>query len=210
MAAASHPRAARGRRSTARADLSDVSVLIPARDEAAVIARTLAALRRQGERLEVIVVDDQSTDGTREICAALAAEPLERARRVASSRAVRCRAAGPASFGRSSKASRMCAARSRCCSTPTSSSARGRSPRCGAARKSGARRSCRCSPSCIASRWVEKLLTPAFVFFFKLLYPFALANDSRRRTAAAAGGCMLVRTADSALAWRLRRRSAAR
>ena len=41
---------------------------------------------------------------------------------------------------------------------------------------------------------VEKLLTPAFVLFFKLLYPFALANDSRRRTAAAAGGCMLVRT----------------
>jgi hopene-associated glycosyltransferase HpnB len=43
---------------------------------------------------------------------------------------------------------------------------------------------------------VEKLLTPAFVFFFKLLYPFALANDPRRRTAAAAGGCMLVRTSD--------------
>ena len=37
-------------------DLSDVSVLIPARDEAAVIARTLAALSRQGERLDVIVV----------------------------------------------------------------------------------------------------------------------------------------------------------
>jgi hypothetical protein len=29
-----------------------------------------------------------------------------------------------------------------------------------------------------------------------LLYPFALANDARRRTAAAAGGCMLVRTSD--------------
>jgi hopene-associated glycosyltransferase HpnB len=42
----------------------------------------------------------------------------------------------------------------------------------------------------------EKVLTPAFVFFFKLLYPFALANDPRRRTAAAAGGCMFVRTDD--------------
>jgi hopene-associated glycosyltransferase HpnB len=40
----------------------------------------------------------------------------------------------------------------------------------------------------------ERLLSPPFVFFFKLLYPFALANDRRRRTAAAAGGCMLVRT----------------
>jgi hopene-associated glycosyltransferase HpnB len=40
----------------------------------------------------------------------------------------------------------------------------------------------------------ERLLTPAFVFFFKLLYPFASSNDARRRTAAAAGGCILVRT----------------
>jgi hopene-associated glycosyltransferase HpnB len=40
----------------------------------------------------------------------------------------------------------------------------------------------------------ERLLTPAFVLFFKLLYPFAWSNDPARRTAAAAGGCMLVRT----------------
>src|SRR6185295_11432669 len=45
-----------------------------------------------------------------------------------------------------------------------------------------------------ATFW-ERLLTPAFVFFFKLLYPFAWSNDPRARTAAAAGGCMLVRTA---------------
>ncbi len=41
----------------------------------------------------------------------------------------------------------------------------------------------------------ERLLAPPFVFFFKLLYPFALANDPARRTAAAAGGCMFLRTA---------------
>jgi hopene-associated glycosyltransferase HpnB len=41
--------------------------------------------------------------------------------------------------------------------------------------------------------WPERLLIPAFVFFFDMLYPFAWANDARRRTAAAAGGCMLVR-----------------
>lgn len=39
----------------------------------------------------------------------------------------------------------------------------------------------------------ELLLIPAFVFFFDMLYPFAWVNDPRRRTAAAAGGCMLVR-----------------
>ena len=39
----------------------------------------------------------------------------------------------------------------------------------------------------------ERLLIPPFVFFFRMLYPFAAVNDPRRRTAAAAGGCMLVR-----------------
>jgi hopene-associated glycosyltransferase HpnB len=41
--------------------------------------------------------------------------------------------------------------------------------------------------------WAEKLLIPAFVFFFDMLYPFAWVNNPRRRTAAAAGGCMLAR-----------------
>jgi hopene-associated glycosyltransferase HpnB len=39
----------------------------------------------------------------------------------------------------------------------------------------------------------ERMLIPAFVFFFAMLYPFSWANDPRRPIAAAAGGCMLVR-----------------
>ncbi|MHA1598260.1 MAG: glycosyltransferase [Alphaproteobacteria bacterium] len=42
------------------------------------------------------------------------------------------------------------------------------------------------------SLW-ERLLIPAFVFFFQMLYPFPWVNDRARPTAAAAGGCMLVR-----------------
>ena len=42
------------------------------------------------------------------------------------------------------------------------------------------------------SGW-ERLLIPAFVFFFQKLYPFSWSNDSRRNTAAAAGGCILLR-----------------
>lgn len=42
--------------------------------------------------------------------------------------------------------------------------------------------------------WWERLLVPAFVFFFQKLYPFRWVNDPRRREAAAAGGCMLVRS----------------
>jgi hopene-associated glycosyltransferase HpnB len=37
------------------------------------------------------------------------------------------------------------------------------------------------------------LLIPAFVFFFQKLYPFARVNDPARRTAAAAGGSVLLR-----------------
>ena len=39
----------------------------------------------------------------------------------------------------------------------------------------------------------EKLMIPAFVFFFKMLYPFRWSNDPRKRLAAAAGGTMLLR-----------------
>ncbi|TXL74307.1 glycosyltransferase [Vineibacter terrae] len=41
--------------------------------------------------------------------------------------------------------------------------------------------------------WAERFFIPAFVYFFKMLYPFAWVNHPRARTAAAAGGCMLVR-----------------
>ena len=40
--------------------------------------------------------------------------------------------------------------------------------------------------------FAERALIPAFIFFFQLLYPFAWVNRPDGRTAAAAGGCMLV------------------
>ena len=39
----------------------------------------------------------------------------------------------------------------------------------------------------------EQLLIPAFVFFFQKLYPFSWVNDPQNPTAAAAGGCILIR-----------------
>lgn len=40
--------------------------------------------------------------------------------------------------------------------------------------------------------FAERATIPAFVFFFQMLYPFRRVNDRRQRTAAAAGGTMLV------------------
>jgi hopene-associated glycosyltransferase HpnB len=39
----------------------------------------------------------------------------------------------------------------------------------------------------------ERALVPAFIYFFQMLYPFALVNDPLRRVAAAAGGTVLIR-----------------
>lgn len=44
----------------------------------------------------------------------------------------------------------------------------------------------------VATVW-ERLLIPAFVFFFGMLYPFPWVNNSRKPEAAAAGGCVLLR-----------------
>jgi hopene-associated glycosyltransferase HpnB len=41
--------------------------------------------------------------------------------------------------------------------------------------------------------WWDRLLIPAFVFFFQKLFPFAWVNNPARDVAAAAGGCILVR-----------------
>ncbi len=41
--------------------------------------------------------------------------------------------------------------------------------------------------------FAERAFVPAFIFFFQMLYPFAWVNRKDRAAAAAAGGCMLVR-----------------
>ncbi|MCK7624803.1 glycosyltransferase [Streptomyces sp. RS10V-4] len=46
----------------------------------------------------------------------------------------------------------------------------------------------------VATGW-ERLIVPAFVYFFGQLYPFRWVNRRGARTAAAAGGCVLLRTA---------------
>ncbi|MFG3509792.1 glycosyltransferase [Streptomyces sp. NPDC047821] len=45
----------------------------------------------------------------------------------------------------------------------------------------------------VATAW-ERLVVPAFVYFFASLYPFRWVNRPGARTAAAAGGCVLLRT----------------
>ena len=177
------------RGSTESEDLSSVAVLIPARNEAAVIGRTLHGLARQGRALSVIVVDDESNDGTAEICTrldtplrvdVLAGRPL------------------PPAWGGKLWALEQGLAR---VERPfvlllDADIELGAGVVAGLLEKAE-REDCALVSIMAELRcegvW-EKLLVPPFIFFFKLLYPFARVNDASRRTAAAAGGCILIRT----------------
>lgn len=174
----------------AGADLSQVSVLIPARDEAAAIGDTLAALGSQGRGLRAILVDDRSDDGTADIArlSALASLALEI-----------CPGA-PLAEGWTGKLWALEQGRQRI-ETPltllldaditlrpgmVSALLRKRE-------ESGAALVSVMAALRMQGGW-EKLLLPAFIFFFRLLYPFHLANGPGRLVAAAAGGCVLVET----------------
>jgi cellulose synthase/poly-beta-1,6-N-acetylglucosamine synthase-like glycosyltransferase len=49
-------------------DLSDISILIPARNESTTIKRTLISLVHQGNIKKIFLIDDQSTDDTKKNC----------------------------------------------------------------------------------------------------------------------------------------------
>ncbi|HEX5046769.1 MAG TPA: glycosyltransferase [Gammaproteobacteria bacterium] len=178
------------------ADLRNVTVLIPARDEAEVIGITIAALARQGRGLHAFVIDDQSSDGTAEVAAraAAASDAGRLSLRVVAGRAL------PGGWAGKLWALEQGLAHVERPFTLLLDADIELAPGMVAAlvRAAHARSvslvSIMAELGC-ATFW-ERLLAPAFVFFFKLLYPFGLANDPAKRTAAAAGGCMLVRTAE--------------
>jgi len=176
----------------------EVAAVVPARNEADVIGRTVASVigQRYAGSLTLTVVDDRSEDATAtEVAAAIA--------RAGAADRVRVVRARPRPDGWSGKvwalAEGVAAAR-----------AAGAAPAYWwftdadiehaddtLARLVATAREERCDLVSLmvelhcAAGW-ERLLIPAFVFFFRLLYPFAWVNDPRRRTAGAAGGCVLL------------------
>ena len=57
--------------------LTDLTVIIPARNEAEQIAETLQSVIQQGIGHKIVVVDDESTDNTHEIANQFSAEGVE-------------------------------------------------------------------------------------------------------------------------------------
>ena len=175
-----------------------VVAVIPARDEAAVIGRSVASLLGQDHRggLHIVVVDDQSTDGTAELARATAAARASDQLTIWSGRPV------PSGWTGKLWAVRQGVEVARSLQPDyllltDADIVHG----AGNLRELVSRSeiegydlvSLMVKLNC-GSFW-EKLLIPAFVFYFFKLYPPRWVADPSRRTSAAAGGCMLIRAA---------------
>ncbi len=167
-------------------DLSEITVLIPARNEADVIGTTLQGLQAQGSGLRVIVIDDQSEDDTARIAAAFPNTKVVSGR--------------PLPEGWTGKlwALEQGKGHAGTAMLLLLDADIWLQPGLLAALLEHKRRDRRQFVSLMAdlnrSSFWDRLLLPAFVYYFKLLYPFALSNSDSCRVAAAAGGCVLADT----------------
>ena len=170
----------------------DVCVVVPARDEAPTVAAALRSLLAQdyGGALRVVLVDDRSGDGTGEIARGIDDARLSvidgAARPAGWSGKLWAVQQGVAAAG---DAPVLLLADADIVHAPDHvASLMAKMQRDGLDLVSEM-----VVLNCVSA--AERWLVPAFVFFFQLLYPFALVNDPARRIAAAAGGTMLVRAA---------------
>jgi hopene-associated glycosyltransferase HpnB len=216
---ASNGLASNGPASKGPASWPDVTAIVPARNEAEMLPVTLPALLSQDYpgSLSVILVDDNSSDGTGEIAARLGR---------ASDRPLRVVAgvASPATGGPDRWAGKVWAMAQglRAAGIPPDGTPPDGTPDPSARPPAGGYvlftdADIACAPGALrelvaaaegddrdlvsqmallrtATGW-ERVVVPAFVYFFAQLYPFRRVNVPGSRTAAAAGGCMLIRRA---------------
>jgi hopene-associated glycosyltransferase HpnB len=174
-----------------------VVAVIPARDEVLTIGDTVASLLRQDfvGSMHVVLVDDGSVDGT-------ARAASEAAASVGASERLRILAGSPLPAGWTGKLWAMSQGVAAAASMNpdylllTDADIHHEPGNIGALVAAARAYDCDLVSSMVklsVATIAERCLIPAFVFFFFLLYPPGLVASARSGTAAAAGGCMLVR-----------------
>ena len=170
-----------------------VVAVIPARNEALVVARAIGSLagQRYAGEFHMVLVDDDSADGT-----------AEAARGAAPDRLLEVVRAGPVPAGWTGKlwaaaegiraahrfqAEYLLLTDADIVHPPENLSA------LVARAASGGYDMVSFMATLECRTFAERALIPAFVFFFFMLYPPAWIGSLRRGTAAAAGGCILIR-----------------
>jgi len=173
---------------SAEEDLSDITVLIPARNEAETIKATLPALTAQGRGLNIILIDDKSSDGTGQV-----------ARKAMDENLLIIKGESLPS-GWTGKLWALEQGRGHIKTPFTLLLDADIEPLpgiIGELKRAMQERDVQLISLMAELRmetfW-ERLLMPAFIYFFKLLYPFRLSNTGTSRVAAAAGGCILLET----------------
>jgi hopene-associated glycosyltransferase HpnB len=168
--------------------LNEIIVVIPARNEAEVIEQALQSVIEQGPGLRIVLVDDSSADAT-----------VERARQIGNSK-LRIIQSAPLPPNWSGKVWALEQSRTHVTTPYTLLMDADIKLTRGIVKALKEKMhhqgisfiSLMAVPS-MSSGW-EKLLMPAFVYYFKVLYPFRRVNSHHTRVAAAAGGCILVET----------------
>ncbi|MEU6444074.1 glycosyltransferase [Streptomyces sp. NPDC047046] len=174
-----------------------VAIVVPARDEAEVLPLSLPSLLAQEYpgRAEVVLVDDGSTDGTGELARELGRRPGALSLRVVSPGEPPRGWTGKLwamrhgiALARESEPEFLLLTDADIAHEPDSLRRL-----VAAADGAGLDMVSQMARLRVASGW-ERMVVPAFVYFFSQLYPFRRVNRAASRTAAAAGGCVLLRT----------------
>jgi hopene-associated glycosyltransferase HpnB len=172
-----------------------VVAVVPARNEAELVGPVVTSLLNQGVAISVVLVDDESTDGTAEV----ARRASEKAGKADALIVIQSK---PLPAGWTGKLWSMHQGIERArASNPTWLMLTDADVLHGAETVANLGLVASHGPYDLVSFMVklhceslpEKLLIPAFVYFFFMLYPPAWIRNTRRSTAGAAGGCMLVR-----------------
>jgi hopene-associated glycosyltransferase HpnB len=179
------------------AEWPEVAAVVPARDEADVIARSIGSLLAQDYPgpFRVVLVDDSSSDGTARVAREMAdALPQGEWLTIVAGAALRSGWTGKLwAMQQGIETAKAHAPKYVLLTDADIAHSPDNLRKLVARAEAGGLVLTSLMAKLSCANAAERLLIPAFVYFFGMLYPFAWVSDPKRKLAGAAGGCMLAR-----------------